>query len=207
MHSLPVISSFSKAPDVLSQWRAYADDGRGFAVGFRGLALKKMPVTLLNVEYMEPQQVLEMRAALLALYTLSDESGFAESFNRACSLLSFWKLGFKNSAFAEEQEVRCLHSLALSHESGRVRLVDEVEDKSADGHSRIEERPVPFRIVKGAFVAYVDIPFPALEDRGPVIKDVWIGPRHPSGENNIALMMNGCGLRDYTLNHSKASYR
>jgi hypothetical protein len=30
----PLICSFSREPDVLSQWRAYADGGSGVAVGF-----------------------------------------------------------------------------------------------------------------------------------------------------------------------------
>ncbi|WP_416152053.1 DUF2971 domain-containing protein [Pseudomonas sp. Bout1] len=32
---------FSKAGDVLSQWRAYADDGQGYAIGFDSKLLKK----------------------------------------------------------------------------------------------------------------------------------------------------------------------
>ena len=35
------VCSFSKSSDELGQWRAYADDGRGFAIGFDGKALEE----------------------------------------------------------------------------------------------------------------------------------------------------------------------
>ena len=114
LYSLPIISSFSKEPDVLSQWRAYADNGRGIAIGFTGAVLKAMPVTRLEVLYDRKQQVKEMKAALLAIHMESIKDGpisFGTKFREACQLLSFWKLGFKNPAFAEEKEVRCLHAL------------------------------------------------------------------------------------------------
>ena len=38
LHVHPFTASLSKNPDVLSQWRAYADNGRGFAIGFFGQA-------------------------------------------------------------------------------------------------------------------------------------------------------------------------
>jgi hypothetical protein len=39
--SILMIGCFSLEPDVLSQWRAYADNGRGFAIGF---SLKDMNI-------------------------------------------------------------------------------------------------------------------------------------------------------------------
>lgn len=33
-NTLPLISCFSKNGDLLSQWRAYAEDGKGFSIGF-----------------------------------------------------------------------------------------------------------------------------------------------------------------------------
>jgi hypothetical protein len=36
----PFACCFSSEPDSLSQWRAYAEDGAGFAIGFGGMALR-----------------------------------------------------------------------------------------------------------------------------------------------------------------------
>jgi Protein of unknown function (DUF2971) len=43
-HSVAMISSYSLNGDLLSQWRAYADDGRGFAIGFSAKELE-MPAS------------------------------------------------------------------------------------------------------------------------------------------------------------------
>lgn len=43
-----VVTSFSAERDLLSQWRAYADDGSGFALGFRSAELSKVQLYLVN---------------------------------------------------------------------------------------------------------------------------------------------------------------
>ena len=50
-----MISCYSLDPDVLSQWRAYADDGRGFAIEFSA-KLMQMPAKKLRVLYDEERQ-------------------------------------------------------------------------------------------------------------------------------------------------------
>ena len=91
------VISFSANPDLLSQWRAYADDGKGFAIGFDGsvlrdrsgfseftlrdIDLEKMPneflfcYHLLPVIYEESDQVLALRAFFDAAHAswLSDD--------------------------------------------------------------------------------------------------------------------------------------
>lgn len=44
-------SCFSTKGDVLSQWRAYAENGSGFAIAIDPLELGYMPVTLLEICY------------------------------------------------------------------------------------------------------------------------------------------------------------
>jgi len=43
------VACFSAADDLLSQWRAYADDGCGFAIGFNARYFEKL-LTLYNHE-------------------------------------------------------------------------------------------------------------------------------------------------------------
>jgi len=64
----PFIACLTLEGDQLSQWRSYADDGRGFAIGFRASALEKMPVTILSVEYNPRTQLEEMIIALISIY-------------------------------------------------------------------------------------------------------------------------------------------
>ena len=41
----PFVSCLSLDGNSLDQWCKYADDGRGYAIGFRGSALKQLPIT------------------------------------------------------------------------------------------------------------------------------------------------------------------
>jgi hypothetical protein len=109
----PLIASFSREPDLLGQWRAYADDGCGFSIGFDAHALKDMPVTLLGIEYEHRRQIEEMKEALGAIYleNLDDSNRFGSKFHQSCMLLGSLLSGFKNSTFRDEREVRSLHVL------------------------------------------------------------------------------------------------
>jgi hypothetical protein len=62
------VACFSTDGDSLSQWRAYADDGRGFAIGFIAQQLRRFPVQMLDVLYDHEQQIKEMVMAIGALF-------------------------------------------------------------------------------------------------------------------------------------------
>jgi Protein of unknown function (DUF2971) len=73
--SVVMISSYSLDPDVLSQWRAYADRGRGFAIGFAP-QLMKMPARHLRVLYEEEHQLNEFMSNLRHTYEYEKSIGF-----------------------------------------------------------------------------------------------------------------------------------
>jgi hypothetical protein len=54
---LPLIASFSKNGDLLSQWRAYADNAKGFSIGFcKETISNTLPVNMKNVLYDQKEQ-------------------------------------------------------------------------------------------------------------------------------------------------------
>lgn len=54
--SLFLTSYFSQAPDLLSQWRAYADDGNRFCIGFCANTLLHLPVYPVKIIYNANEQ-------------------------------------------------------------------------------------------------------------------------------------------------------
>ena len=200
----PVVACFSKEPDVLSQWRAYADNGRGIAIGFAGATLKATPVTVLEVKYDKKQQVEEMTAAPLATYKQNIDIGnnFGANFQEACQLIAAWRFGYKNSSFAEEKEVRCLHALDVRLDEGHPRLVD--AGGGSDGNIKGEK--VNFRVRDGAIAAYVDLHIPKLQDV-PLIKEIWLGPRNVNGPGNIIYLLGECGIAGTAILRSTATCR
>jgi Protein of unknown function (DUF2971) len=63
-----MIGSFSLEGDLLSQWRGYADDARGFAIGFSAKEMQATPAKQLRVLYDEDLQVRELLGNLRHVY-------------------------------------------------------------------------------------------------------------------------------------------
>jgi hypothetical protein len=54
------VACFSEEPDLLSQWRAYADGGKGYSIGFKTSALRGRGFRLERVIYDPAEQVLAL---------------------------------------------------------------------------------------------------------------------------------------------------
>lgn len=204
LNSHPVIACFSKRPDVLSQWRGYADDAKGWSIGFSGRAVDAMPVTLLDVVYDPEQQITEICNFLAAMYLTWREKGgdFKETVGQDAALFASFIHGYKHSSFEEEQEVRALHELRVDHSEDGWELID--EGGTANGVEVVGE-PVGFRAAGSAIVAYVDLPLQRVE--GVSIRELWFGPSNDNGPGNALYSLTRYGHRGVNLSWSASSYR
>lgn len=150
--SHPVISCFSKNPDVLSQWRGYADNAQGWSIGFSGQAIDAMPVSLLEVTYDPDNQIEEVRNSLAAMYMIWRQKGgeFDSAVGREAALLASYIHAYKHPSFREEQEVRALHELRVDLSDDGWELVD--EGGTADSKD-VEGEPVGFRAAGSSIIA------------------------------------------------------
>ena len=116
------VCCFSKAHDDLGQWRAYADDGRGFAIGFSGDVLERafvdaapkngstFPLSYLDAELREIQARLVdqvQRIFAVAPETLS-AAQMGHLSTRLSALVIHSAVFFKNHGYSNEQEYRFL---------------------------------------------------------------------------------------------------
>ncbi|GAA4717224.1 DUF2971 domain-containing protein [Sphingomonas lutea] len=204
LHSHPIIACFSKSPDVLSQWRAYASDGQGWSIGFPASALAAMPVSLLEVLYDPDQQLREVRNHLGAMYAIWKESEDREltSIRTEVALFASWLHAYKDPTFAEEQEVRALHELRVDIGENGLLLVD--EGGVAEG-AEVGGETVQFRTDGTSITAFVDIPFRA--GKGGEIIELWFGPRNNNGLGNALYPMTQYGHPGVRLRHSASFYR
>ena len=126
-HGLLVGSCYSLDGDVLSQWRAYADDGRGYAIGFRAQDLVQLSVRALRVLYDKEEQIHEVRSVIRAINEVEqlETKKFGEDFKTHCGVLAFDLAAFKNPAFSEEKEIRLVHVLTFKEGANFLRLVDD----------------------------------------------------------------------------------
>lgn len=195
----PHIASFSEDGDVLSQWRAYADDGMGVAIGFDLKLLRALSSKNLREEpicYDKNEQNESVRFVLLnnKLDSIEDHN-----FNRMKDMyiqltelvedLMYQSIKYKNPAFKEEQEVRLILNSTL---------VD-IDDKT------ILEGPL-VRVVNNKITSYYKLKFESIKK--DLIKRIFIGPKSKVTDSDINQMLKIYGYDSgITVEKSKASYR
>jgi hypothetical protein len=131
------VCSFSKARDDLGQWRAYADNGRGFALGFEAATLEQafvranipgssghmtFPVTYNEAELSQMHARVIERA--LPLISLPRTRGFpagsidpymSELLIRICVPIIRSALFFKHPSYSNEKEYRLCGRTRMAH--------------------------------------------------------------------------------------------
>jgi Protein of unknown function (DUF2971) len=121
----PTISCFSQAKDLLSQWRAYGDDGAGYCIGFDANFLTKLPCRPLVVEYDEEKQINEVSATLTALYQTRQLQELSSiNFDDMIKVFAVDICSLKHPSFAEEREIRLIHVLNFCREGDFLFLKD-----------------------------------------------------------------------------------
>ncbi len=201
----PVIACFSKSPDVLSQWRGYADQATGFSIGFSAELINQMAATVLEVEYNRHKQLKIFKNALIEIYNAEVKRGekWGAEFAQDCVVLSARSYAFKSSAFSEENEVRLIHLLDVEMSDDKWMLVDE---EGVEDGKLVKGQPVHFRISNGSIVAYVDLPIPSAGGQQP-FSEVWLGPRNKNGSGNVRYLLGNNNIGNIKLHRSLATYR
>jgi len=166
------VFSLSQSPNVLSQWRAYGDDGRGAAIGFHpkyltGIGNSSRTSFLVDCIYSDHENFLDGAVeackedieALRKMYVDSD--GAANSFMQLIDktptpLARIYAelLKIKNPAFQEEQEVRLVISAPL--------------------------KKVQTRVTNGLIIPYIEYQFVDDGDEEYmwcIAPEIWLGPR------------------------------
>jgi hypothetical protein len=172
--------SFCRQPDKLSQWRYYADQGRGVAIGFSKRALAQYLVK--DVLYGELEShIVNTCAALVKEFTVDDVA-----FRKQCTR-SFIELVAltKSEAFVEEDECRL------------IRYYDRHNTKNH----------VKFRRSGNFLVPYVEIDLKAVWDY--CITEVWLGPliAQESVFRSIRFFMQSHEVKGATISESCAPFR
>lgn len=203
--ALAVASCMSRNGDVLSQWRAYATDGKGFAIGFHAQTLQRMAVRPFRVEYRPEAQVAEICAFVRRVHAQYGgvERHSDSPFEEECETLAIDLAAFKNPAFSEEDEIRLVHALVLESTGASARLID--PGGFAFGKSS-EPVAVEFHLSKGIPVAHVDLDFSASEPKN-MIRALVLGPRCEASTNSISIFLETVGLTGVKVTKSTASYR
>lgn len=198
---LLLASCFSKDKDVLSQWRAYTNDGMGYVIGFKAKDLLGLPVRALKVLYDKEQQVKEATECIDALFKMKLDK--LSDFKTLCSVFGYDLSAFKNPAFSEEKEIRLIHLLDLKKSNDFLKLVD--EGGQYFGEERKGEQ-IKFRVKQNIPTPYVEFDFTNNGKISP-IKEIVIGPKNDVMPTAISIFLETVGIEKVNIEKSKASYR
>lgn len=204
LNAHPFISCLSLDGNSLDQWRNYADDGRGYAIGFRAEALRKLPISLLRVSYDVEEQVREMMAALLTLHARAPELPLSGDALEDAAFVSILMAALKHPSFQSEREVRCLRAISLEKVGSNFRFVD----PGGQGHNGVpvSGEKVRYATRSGALTAFVDIPYTSTADECPIV-EVAIGPKNRTDVGNVFLFLGSLGHGGINVRPSTLPYR
>ncbi len=192
-------SCFSKNGDSLSQWRAYADDGKGVAIGFSRQFLESCVaphrIKLQEVEYIDGTDLSGVTTDVETAFSKFNgitRSMTDDEINRvAYETFTPWDLKaifVKNAAFNEEDEVRIFH---LPHSQKSYAQIGDM------GFFHRRAVIVPFLPLK---IALGSAP----------ITCIVLGPRNRADHNSYSIRMlareHGFSLALSQFKYSSASY-
>lgn len=227
-----LITCFSLEKDLLSQWRAYGQDGEGVAIGFDFNYFKKIlkgqkQLFVNKVIYKKSAQEKAIRTqmfvpALKYMRSMFEDDKvkcsedfneyFIEEFDCFCEVLDVTTEGvfalLKNSAFSEEKEVRIVYNTGIYKEIESNDLREMLNREIHVGkNNELVINPIQYQVKENKLVAYSDMNFENCISGG-VIKEVVIGPKAKVTKVDIRQFLLTCGFEDNILiGESKVSYQ
>lgn len=200
----PYCGCFSSVGDLLSQWRAYADDGHGFAIGFKTKGIKistsdpilsiydEESIGLRKVIYDKTEQQHDIDRLIDEYIYHVTKYAYDKNETTNIALKSFWRRSIvcKNPAFSEEKEWRIVYTPPI------------------DIRKKIST--LKFRETRNNLIPYFSLEFGELNDQCP-IAEIVLGPKNDAKNNkdilSLFLERNGYATDDITIRFSHASYR
>lgn len=219
---LPYICCFSTSGDILSQWRAYADDGHGFSIGFDSTAIshsKELPMmsfkkdnllSLQKVIYDEEEQRKIISSLLNAALDRikitqdsrqnSDNKTDEQIVRSAAGAMAIQNLsGFsvisKNPAFSEEKEYRLLHMPMMS--------ANRHTNETISTQFAISEPQ--YRISRKRVCSYFEYDFSKLMVKKFIV-EIIRGPKNQTEHSDLSTLLGEFKYK-IELKDSRATYR
>lgn len=199
------ISCFSKESDILSQWRSYADDGKGVSIGFNLEELAKADNLLIREIIYENkvvhdkgesdvENVADTIGTVLSEHKITDKEEQIEVFLHE---LIPELIKYKNPAFSEENEVRLIYCDDMKFE----KIVDSYGAflEKLDSIKLVHD----FRVINSNNITeYVKLDFDPSS-----IKDICIGPKCLLSEKDMKNIVKEVLGIDKPVARSKSTYR
>lgn len=195
------MACFSQSRDLLSQWRGYADGGKGVAIGFKVASFATPIVTqpdwrtpkqeqfyLYKMHYPDYAEVLPLLEGIFGQIKSNDPELYG-------IVLSQLGPMFKNKSFVEENEWRfvvvpfLMGAQHANHWISRIIPIDHFKTRlTARGLSKY-------------------ITYPILGEDQPEIFEVILGPQNPTWEDDLSFFLFKNSLPRVKIQRSESTFR
>jgi hypothetical protein len=175
------VTSFSQFPNKLSQWRSYANGGKGISIGLSPDVFERKGYLVKKVTYGD----IMLDEIIQKLTELTRLKGGAPDFEKECyRTMIEWIACAKQVAFAEEDEVRVS---IFTHQ--------------------FDPADIRYRTVGDLIVPYVEIDLST--DWPSAITHVWLGPMNsdPMAKEVLQDFLNAHGLYSTLVSTSNTALR
>lgn len=204
------VSCFSMKGDILSQWRGYADDGKGFCIGFDRHefeqystgGFKLLSLHSGEVNYLEEKQISDICGIIKELFDQllkNAQSGKTSvqhvriELNKCFQKLIELAVFIKNPFFKEEKEWRmCLWTYKeFSRDSKDIILVK---------NGQPEQYELGFKTRGNTLVSFFDMKFEPY-----VLKHIIVGPKNNTDLADLKMFLHSHNI-DCRIEKSKGTY-
>ena len=222
---------FSSEMDKLSQWRGYADDGKGVAIGFytreflsscdgRNLMFNEISYEWPKIKN-DLQKIINEKLSQAQSKNDAKPADYENAINQVISKIVYDGAFYKNPAFKEEKEWRLVYypfgnvknlnplSRTSTYNSHNEMFYDNMNVKSicSVNFKELECKKIDFKHRDNQLISYVDMDFSKVKNK--IISDIVLGPKSQIDEKELKLflMANGYNSTVIKIKKSKATYR
>lgn len=222
---------FCEEGDVLSQWRGYADGGKGGAIGFSLEELREYCnsyeniISLVKVKYISQEElnaIIEVKAKEV-LEELQKEIGWLtdkfsalidtdeyemlllERMRHIIKRVLVSSLEYKNKAFSEEKEWRIFFEEGITKNPEWI--FEDKDEKIMKYHpiiSRLKNK-IEFNVTDNDWISYYPINLFELSDNP--VKEVILGPKNNILKRDFELYAGKNKMKNIAFKLSKISFR
>lgn len=198
-NTVPVYScSFSMDEDLLSQWRGYADDGFGVAIGVDCSVFPESVKPLVKIRSIQYGNAIAHQACETMIeYAFSKKDSLPNPkttlLSLICDFVSLNRAFYKSLSFQEEKEQRI--------------VLPEANKTPISYLPYLSERK--YRITHHQLVSYHELRFETIKD--DLLCKITLGPKCQTKPDDIRMFLKDCGYRadadDLDIVPSEATYR
>ena len=212
------ILCLSKHNDMLSQWRGYADDGKGLCIGLdmeafgfeptnkteipqiNSSIFNKQSFNLNTVDYCDEELAISKCKTLMKLFksemdNISDNQ--SQRFAGFYRLLSNILFMIKHVSFKEETEIRLMYNQNI-HPTDNENSFQLSEDPNYI-------KQVKFKTRDSFLIPFVELNFKEIKKE--LIKEITLGPKNNFHESDIKLFLRANNLEHVKVSRSESTYR